>query len=612
MGNYGTNLEGFGGFEGGVNADKGAPLVSTSSDGETALLFGPAALREIQAGVANGDFAIPPDEAGSTITDENPLPYWTGTATGSAPTVSAAVTSSTVTASGAALTFTVAAGAATNSAYTITRYVPIAGNRNRSSAYHPEVHVASVTGGGTDKTRVRLTLTATAVDSDYSPLTVTATANATAITLATGSLFTDWMVPDGKAAYLLVSVKVDVPATAPVDAVTFVISEVRVARSESAIAFPSVVAAGAQPWLIENYNGTFEMYRQGSGADPAIQMDSDASSGVYDITLQANNENGTITLIAGGSAAIEAPFTTITRARLLATNDASLSSTEHAFQIGDSSGQNLRIDSNEIMAVNNGATSTLLLQNDGGLTRAGGGFAVTGNIDATGSIASEDLIQALGVFRTIRASALDLAFTARATADGTPRFAVFCNGAMEWGAGGTRDLNLYRSAAGVLRTDFDLDVGGYLTCDDGATFNALIQGTNISLDGSQGLRHDAPATTSQSSSAAIWVLVSGTNYQLRRNTSSARYKTNIVDADEVVLEASRKVKARHYESTIEDENGATRLGFIAEEIHEAGLTHAVEYDAEGRPDTIDSVALIAALWHRVSDLEDRLKALEEA
>jgi hypothetical protein len=33
MGKYGTNLEGFGAFEGGVNADKGAPLVSTSSDG---------------------------------------------------------------------------------------------------------------------------------------------------------------------------------------------------------------------------------------------------------------------------------------------------------------------------------------------------------------------------------------------------------------------------------------------------------------------------------------------------------------------------------------------------------------------------------------------------
>jgi hypothetical protein len=91
VGKYGTNLEGFGAFEGGVNADKGAPLVSTNSDGETSLLFGPAALREIQAGCANGDFAIPPDEADATITDENPLPYWTFTDVNSAGAITCAV-----------------------------------------------------------------------------------------------------------------------------------------------------------------------------------------------------------------------------------------------------------------------------------------------------------------------------------------------------------------------------------------------------------------------------------------------------------------------------------------------------------------------------------------
>ena len=97
MGKYGTNLEGFGAFEGGVNADKGAPLVSTSSDGETALLFGPAALREIQAGVANGDFAIPPDAAGDTITAENPLPYWTFTDVNSAGAITCKIENTRIT-----------------------------------------------------------------------------------------------------------------------------------------------------------------------------------------------------------------------------------------------------------------------------------------------------------------------------------------------------------------------------------------------------------------------------------------------------------------------------------------------------------------------------------
>jgi hypothetical protein len=240
-----------------------------------------------------------------------------------------------------------------------------------------------------------------------------------------------------------------------------------------------------------------------------------------------------------------------------------------------------------------------------GDSRAEGTFEALSTAAITGLLTASAGITATGLIATERASALNEAFTARQTADGTARFALYCNGAMEWGAGGARDLNLYRASAGVLRTDFGLEVGSGSIGSNG-TFTGL----NANLSGGNGLRHDTPATTTQTSSAGIWVLVSGTNYQLRRNSSSARYKTNIVDADEVVLEAARKVKPRHYESTIEDENGATRLGFIAEEIHDAGLTHAVGYDAEGKPETIDPTALIAALWHRVSDLEDRLKALE--
>jgi hypothetical protein len=123
---------------------------------------------------------------------------------------------------------------------------------------------------------------------------------------------------------------------------------------------------------------------------------------------------------------------------------------------------------------------------------------------------------------------------------------------------------------------------------------------------------DAISTTTQTSSAAIWVLSSGTTYSLRRNSSSARYKTNIEDVDAVVLEAARRIKPRHYESTIADENRATRLGFIAEEVEAAGLTHAVGYDADGRPESLDATALIAALYARVDDLEARLAALEGA
>jgi hypothetical protein len=149
MGKYGTNLEGFGAFEGGVNADKGAPLVSTSSDGETALLFGPAALREIQAGVANGDFAIPPDAAGDTITESNPLPYWTFTDVNSAGAITAAIVSDAGVGSGNVLTFTIASGTLTGKSATLTRYIPVASSLSRSFAFYAE----ATFDGGTPSTQ---------------------------------------------------------------------------------------------------------------------------------------------------------------------------------------------------------------------------------------------------------------------------------------------------------------------------------------------------------------------------------------------------------------------------------------------------------------------------
>ena len=154
--------------------------------------------------------------------------------------------------------------------------------------------------------------------------------------------------------------------------------------------------------------------------------------------------------------------------------------------------------------------------------------------------------------------------------------------------------------------------GGQATryIDDDGTRNTVSAGLEvvgvIEMTGSPII--NSPTATTQTASQAIFV---GSNpYTLRRNSSSARYKTNIVDADEAVLEAARKIKPRHYESTIEDEAGETRLGFIAEEVEATGLTHAVGYDSEGRVETLDPTALIAALFVRVNDLEERLAALE--
>ena len=151
-----------------------------------------------------------------------------------------------------------------------------------------------------------------------------------------------------------------------------------------------------------------------------------------------------------------------------------------------------------------------------------------------------------------------------------------------------------------------LDITGSLTVSS----NATVTGT-ILANGS--IEDPSPLTTTATANNTVWVQASaGEPYGLRRFTSSQRYKTNIVDADEVVLEAAKKIKPRHFTSLLEDENGATRLGFIAEEVESAGLTHAVGYDDEGRVETIDTTALLAALYAHVNDLEERLAAIEGA
>lgn len=79
--------------------------------------------------------------------------------------------------------------------------------------------------------------------------------------------------------------------------------------------------------------------------------------------------NAALDLSMSRTAAGELTFDAASRLRLANVTDVSNVSTGHAFQIGPSSGANIRMDGNEIMAVNNGATATLDVQSDGGNLR---------------------------------------------------------------------------------------------------------------------------------------------------------------------------------------------------------------------------------------------------
>jgi hypothetical protein len=252
VGKYGTNLEGFGAFEGGVNADKGAPLVSTSSDGETALLFGPAALREIQAGVANGDFAIPPDDAEATITEENPLPYWTFTDTSSSGKITAALVNDTASASANVLRFTAITGTAVLQQVNFTRYVPIPSSRDRAFAIVPELYVSAASG-----TKMQAQLRYAFYTSDLTLIGSEQTVGSRTSLGQIQATPTANSAAPSNAAYVLITVRVQITTADTTATETIDISEVRLSRGgQVLVVAESITPASYQPLSITQSNGT--------------------------------------------------------------------------------------------------------------------------------------------------------------------------------------------------------------------------------------------------------------------------------------------------------------------------------------------------------------------
>lgn len=275
MGKYGTDLTGFGAFEGGINSDKGAKIIGTDSVGETALLFGPAALREIQAGVANGDFAIPPDAAGDTITEENPLPYWTFTDVNSAGAITAAIIADSSAPAGFALQWSVLAGTITGKSATITRNVPVVPGQAGTASVPNYYSVAyraqySSTGIGTADTAINLKIKYEYYDSNDTDLTTTAPVSASET--FTGSGTSGGGVTSGTTASTL----------APINA----------AYAKVTITCATTATVGGTAGTYRKHN----IHNVSLLRDPMIIVMQGVTSGGGDGVVSMWNDNGTLTV----------------------------------------------------------------------------------------------------------------------------------------------------------------------------------------------------------------------------------------------------------------------------------------------------------------------------
>jgi len=97
------------------------------------------------------------------------------------------------------------------------------------------------------------------------------------------------------------------------------------------------------------------------------------------------------------------------------------------------------------------------------------------------------------------------------------------------------------------------------------------------------------------------------------SVSSRRYKDDVedleVDVDQVLALVPRKFRMKD-EVKEHGDDAPVRVGFIAEEAHELGLTQWVSYNADGEPEAFDYPTFCVAQQAALVELNARVAALE--
>jgi hypothetical protein len=259
---FGSDAQQVNTITGGLTSADGAPLLDTNSEGGRSTMFGPAAIREIQNGVANGDFGLPPTDPSEVFdSTSNNLPYWDFTdESGGNITLSLAPDSSTgyTTSSGYVLRAIYKNAAATPDYARLERWVPILGGSNRPSSYNPEFTALFATNTNTVEVQIycqfykedKLTAVGTAWSQTFTGAqlyaagaTGTAGSVATKSSLnyfspsTTSSTAANWLrsVAPADAAYLRILMDFQVPGAGPTADVRIDIAEVRLPFTQTDI-----------------------------------------------------------------------------------------------------------------------------------------------------------------------------------------------------------------------------------------------------------------------------------------------------------------------------------------------------------------------------------------
>ena len=118
----------------------------------------------------------------------------------------------------------------------------------------------------------------------------------------------------------------------------------------------------------------------------------------------------------------------------------------------------------------------------------------------------------------------------------------------------------------------------------------------------------APFSYSTTTASAADVNISSAGI-IRRSTSSAKYKRDI-ETLPFDAEAFRALRPVTYRSKVDEDGNRVYGGLIAEEVHAAGYTPFVAYNAAGQPESVMYPHMVAVLIGALHDAQGKIAALE--
>tara|TARA_R100000234_G_scaffold42323_1_gene25120 strand:+ start:3085 stop:4566 length:1482 start_codon:yes stop_codon:yes gene_type:complete len=157
----------------------------------------------------------------------------------------------------------------------------------------------------------------------------------------------------------------------------------------------------------------------------------------------------------------------------------------------------------------------------------------------------------------------------------------------------------------------DTGTGGlYISTDQFLVRNAA--GSTINMEIKDNGQVLVPEVYNRTTGSSVNMRVDSDG-ELRRSTSSKRYKKDITDATWGLAELL-KLKPITYKSnaTGKDADDKTYGGFIAEDVHDLGLTEFVDYNEKNEPDALAYGNMVALMAKAIQDLNAKVEALEAA